>query len=331
MKPAYYNQDQLDKAFAESVDSRSLNLILFVTEQCNFRCTYCYESFLRPNMPRATQEALINLVKRRAETLGHLSISWFGGEPLLARREITFLASQLAILSKEFGFSRDDSITTNGFLLTAEVALELIEADIRTFQISLDGPAEFHDQTRLKRSGTGTYKDVYSNLLNLRHLDQPFQVAIRVHVTSGNYKSIPDYVEQIDHDFGSDRRFGLHLVPVEAYKTGASATFDGCVDPINFETVLEVSKQRIRGIFLLNTPKGHCDICYAAKANSFAIRSDGFVMKCTVGVDDERNILGRLNQDGSMTLDKEKLLPWMAGFKNGDLAALACPFSKLGQ
>src|SRR5579885_3181142 len=37
-----------------------LQLILLPTEQCNFRCTYCYESFLRGQMP----EWLVNGIKR---------------------------------------------------------------------------------------------------------------------------------------------------------------------------------------------------------------------------------------------------------------------------
>lgn len=329
MRPGYYRRDQLNIAFAESLEPRSLNLILFITEQCNFRCTYCYESFRRPTMPKEIQQAILSLIRRRASNLERLSISWFGGEPLLARREIVQLSSDLSVLSAEFGFKREDSITTNGYLLTKVVAEELINASIRTFQISLDGPREFHDQTRIQRSGKGSYQELYSNLLNLRTIQGSFQVAIRLHVTDHNHQRIADFSEQLDRDFGNDTRFGLHLVPVEAYKTGSSSSFVGCVDPMNFEHVVEQVKGRTKGIFILNTPRGHCDVCYAAKANSFAIRSDGAVMKCTVGVDDERNILGRLHPDGTMLIAKEKLLPWMAGFKSGDLSALACPYSKM--
>ena len=60
-----------------------LHLILMTTEQCNFRCTYCYETFARGKMTDETKSGVKALVKERASTLNNLHISWFGGEPLL--------------------------------------------------------------------------------------------------------------------------------------------------------------------------------------------------------------------------------------------------------
>jgi len=37
---------ELDKNILATLNPKSLELILYPTEQCNFRCTYCYEDFL---------------------------------------------------------------------------------------------------------------------------------------------------------------------------------------------------------------------------------------------------------------------------------------------
>jgi uncharacterized protein len=61
-----------------------MHLVLLPTEACNFRCTYCYETFPRGKMNPEIISGLKALVKEKATNLSNLNISWFGGEPLLA-------------------------------------------------------------------------------------------------------------------------------------------------------------------------------------------------------------------------------------------------------
>ena len=69
---------------------------------------------------------------------------------------------------------------------------------------------------------------------------------------------------------------------------------------------------------------GHA-ICYAARANAFAIRPDGRVAKCTVAFDDDRNVVGRLEENGDLVIDHSRHLPWLRGLLSGEPAALSCP------
>ena len=46
---------------ALSLSSRRLQLILMPTEQCNFRCTYCYESFSNGRMSQEVQDGVAAL------------------------------------------------------------------------------------------------------------------------------------------------------------------------------------------------------------------------------------------------------------------------------
>ncbi|HEY0232414.1 MAG TPA: radical SAM protein, partial [Dokdonella sp.] len=55
------------------------------TEKCNFRCTYCYEDFKIGRMQAPVVRGLKRLISNRAPSLRRLSLSWFGGEPLLAK------------------------------------------------------------------------------------------------------------------------------------------------------------------------------------------------------------------------------------------------------
>ncbi|OBS07518.1 hypothetical protein BAX55_02700 [Acinetobacter baumannii] len=64
---------------------KSFELILYPTEQCNFRCSYCYENFEIGRMLPEVVESVKNLIDNRLDVVDHLHLSWFGGEPLIAK------------------------------------------------------------------------------------------------------------------------------------------------------------------------------------------------------------------------------------------------------
>ena len=66
--------------------NKSLELTLLPTEKCNFRCTYCYEDFLIGKMKPWIRSGVKSLIEKRVDMgLRNLNLSWFGGEPLLAK------------------------------------------------------------------------------------------------------------------------------------------------------------------------------------------------------------------------------------------------------
>jgi uncharacterized protein len=70
-------------------------------------------------------------------------------------------------------------------------------------------------------------------------------------------------------------------------------------------------------------------VCYASKANSLAIRSNGDIAKCTVALSDERNRIGHLNKDGTVEIDKTLFRLWLKGLQSGNDMELACPYAAM--
>ena len=66
-------------------------------------------------------------------------------------------------------------------------------------------------------------------------------------------------------------------------------------------------------------------VCYAAKANSYVIRADGRIGKCTVVLKSNNNYIGRILQDGTLEIDAKEAAPWLTGWKTQQRKALACP------
>ena len=106
-----------DSAIAEALSPRALSLIILPTEKCNFRCTYCYEDFSIGRMQAPVISGIKELLKNRIKDIDRLSISWFGGEPLLAKSVVLDIGTFAYELSAAYGVNFRAGFTTNGFLL----------------------------------------------------------------------------------------------------------------------------------------------------------------------------------------------------------------------
>ncbi|ABB30546.1 molybdenum cofactor biosynthesis protein A [Geobacter metallireducens RCH3] len=131
------------------VDShgRRINYLrLSVTDRCNLRCRYC--------MPAEGVEMLshgeilsyeeLSRIARAAVAIGIEKIRITGGEPLVRRGIVPFLAGIAALPGL-----RQLVLTTNGILLP-EMAADLRRAGVQRLNISLDSlkPETFRDITR---------------------------------------------------------------------------------------------------------------------------------------------------------------------------------------
>jgi GTP 3',8-cyclase len=108
-----------------------------VTDRCNFRCTYCMPAEGLPWLQREallTYEEIARLVRILSE-MGVHDVRLTGGEPLV-RKELWRLVEALAAVPGV----HDLSLTTNGYLLEAQVA-DLVAAGLRRVNVSLDALA----------------------------------------------------------------------------------------------------------------------------------------------------------------------------------------------
>ena len=122
-------------------------LRISVTDRCNFRCRYCIPEGGIPLLPREeilTYEELEQVIKS-ALAIGIDKFRITGGEPLVRKDIITFLARTLRIPK-----IKRISLTTNGFLLK-QYANRLKEIGLNNINISLDtlNPERFKQITRV--------------------------------------------------------------------------------------------------------------------------------------------------------------------------------------
>ncbi len=328
------------KSAADAFASDTLELTILPTEKCNLRCTYCYEKFELGKMTPEVVAAVKQLLSRRAPELKRLKIGWFGGEPLLAVDVIEDIGTHALRLAEEYSpLAYSGSATSNGVLMTPEVARRLVRSGVDHVHVSLDGPATAHDLTRVGGNGRGSFADLERNLLDVRDSDVDLVVDLRVHVTPLNIEMLDAFTGYLIQTFLPDDRFNVYFFPIVDLGGPQQGQFKVLRkdDAARIVHGLSVHVQRaLAGLAPRRSlrrraaeVKTSCEspyVCYAAKPNAWVIRSNGGLSKCTVGFEDVRNDVGRLTGDGSFQLHGDRLQSWMRGWASGDQLSLHCPY-----
>ncbi|MFC9498436.1 radical SAM protein [Streptomyces sp. NPDC056982] len=318
-------QPAFRRELTEALTDKSLHLILLPTEQCNFRCTYCYEDFEIGRMGRETVLGVKHLLSRRLPTLERLNISWFGGEPLLAKGLVEEISTHIVEAAENSDLQYLADMTTNGYLLDIPSAEQLCSLGVRLYQISLDGPSEMHDRTRVRANGKGSFDRIWSNLVALRDSDLPVSVLLRIHLSPENLPSMPDFLARIRDTFLSDSRFTVHLKPVERMGGPNDKNMEILGSDVRTKVLPELRAilQERDGV---SKEFPGAEVCYASRPNSLVIRANGSISKCTVGLSDPANLIGRLAADGTLHIDNARLGPWVRGWVNRDWSSVRCPY-----
>jgi uncharacterized protein len=324
----------------------TLELILLATEDCNFRCTYCYEDFARGTMQPSVREALKRLVEKKAPHLRQLTIGWFGGEPLYGFKAIEDLGPFFVEIAQRYSLKYFSHITTNAYLLTPDIADKLLAWKVVNYQITLDGMREQHNKKRPARDGSPTFDTIFSNLRSLKQRKESFRVRIRVNYDRENYPYLEDLLLLLEEAFAGDPRFMVAFHAVGRWGGANDADLAVCG-----RDEAKLVKERLRKAAMdkgfevpgtlrnINGPGR--SVCYAARPYNFTIGADGKVMKCTVLLDkEEHNIVGQLTPDGQLSLNAENLARWVEpSFVNDTVCqkcsllptcqGIACPLARI--
>ncbi|PVX24173.1 MAG: hypothetical protein CW691_08420 [Candidatus Bathyarchaeum sp.] len=152
----------------ELKDQPVSTLCLIMATDCNLRCRYCFAkggsyNLTRKKMSSYVAETSVDFLLANSWRKKSLSLSFFGGEPLLnldvIKRTVRYAKKMGKKHKKKFSFN----ITTNGTILNQDIMDFLVKNDFGII-ISLDGPKEVNDKQRVFPNGSGTYELVANNL-----------------------------------------------------------------------------------------------------------------------------------------------------------------------
>jgi uncharacterized protein len=300
-------------SYQDKIYDNTLNITILGSEQCNFRCKYCYEDFKRGNITGEVIDSFLLFIKRNLHKYNKVNIDWFGGEPLLADKEIETISAQLLKMCQKAGKPYAASMTTNGYLLNAEMLRRMLRCRVTNFQITLDGLAETHDKSRVLANGGPTFDRIISNLTEIRDKVKSglFKITLRTNLTRPQLPLINRYIEFLNAEFSADKRFEFYFRPagdwggdrVKGIRDNLVTSFKELYEPL----LMNIGALNMNAYYhLLKIP-----ICMAAERNSFVLGSDGTIYKCTMLFNEDFNRIGKLNNKGKMEIEQNKLAKWI--------------------
>ncbi|WP_455664570.1 radical SAM protein [Phocaeicola sp.] len=280
-------------------------LILNPTQDCNFRCWYCYEKhpkgWMQPEiMDRIKQ--LVNHIFAEGE-IKHFRLSWFGGEPLLYFDEVIYpLSIYIKQCAEKYNINFSNSITTNGFLLTKEIINKCKEVDLNSFQITLDGDRDSHNKIRNQR-GEPSFDRILQNCIDLTSNYTKSIIQLRINY---NTKSIQHDFSTILDSIPQRLRSQFYIQFQRIWQTIENEGNDDDVKKVLDENFAKLKSSGFNLSVDTNYRVFKGILCYADRMNYANINYDGNVYRCTAQNYTQETALGYLDENGHIIWNKEK-------------------------
>jgi uncharacterized protein len=174
--------------FLDDRETEELQLFFACGYNCNFGCSYCYQSGYENNgkIPGTPViDAFFDYVDSAFGTKKKY-ITLFGGEPLLPGKDYRNLIS--SFMDNARSRNIDVAVVTNGYCLVEYIDI-LQKSKIREVQVTLDGTREVHNSRRHLKNGTGTFDKIVRGTDLL--LEHGIPVNLRVVIDKENIGNLP--------------------------------------------------------------------------------------------------------------------------------------------
>lgn len=280
-------------------DTSRLGLTICPTLQCNFRCPYCFEHSQQNSavMTPETVERLLSFIKSYKE-IRHLSIAWYGGEPLLAFAVIRDVTEKIETLDLDF---EGAGMVTNGYLLDSAKIAQLDKLKINSIQITLDGPEEVHDTRRVLAGGGPSFQHILSNVDALMNSTYKGSCAIRVNVDKHNLDRFIELRASLLERF-KGKKLTVYAGHVNtslghSYDHACSLDLQEWAD-FTFDMHRRGGLVPIGGFY----PAGNLDsVCVATTHHGFVIGPEGKLYKCWEDVGKPEMVIGTIHEGEPVT------------------------------
>jgi len=277
-------------------DQTTLGLTIAPTLACNMACPYCYESNKQGRMSAETVEALIAYVEKRAPGLQGISVTWYGGEPLLALDIVEDLSTSFMDIGKETKTGYAASIISNGYLLTPETVDKLIQWQVGSVQVTVDGPARLHNVKRPLKNGRDSFDTI---LANLAYAVTKMKVSVRVNIDKTYDRDV--IVELLGElkAAGLHDKIGLYFGQIEPSAQVCANIVESCFETADFSRV-ETEYFRLlleHGFRVDKLPAPSSTFCMAQMVNSFLVDPQGELYRCFNHVGNAAKSMGNIRNE----------------------------------
>jgi uncharacterized protein len=221
------DRDALNKYFTDfREDTEQLRVTVLTTLQCNFACDYCFQgdhgdyNTHADKMSLEESDRLSTWIEGRLDELHpkRLTITFFGGEPLLNIPVIYRQAERAKQACDARGVTLSLGIITNGLLLTEELVDRLLPYGLGYVKVTLDGDKETHNKMRPLRGGQGTFDKIIENI---RKVAGKVRIAVGGNFDADSVESFPALLDYLKEQDFADKLVKVAFKPVMGARQAA--------------------------------------------------------------------------------------------------------------
>lgn len=296
--------DDLRKKKKEIQESTAvIGLQILPTSACNFCCDYCFEKSENSgeHMSREIMDKIVSWVADSIKpTTSVLNVMWFGGEPLMAVEQIKYLSKAFLEITKDKNITYYSNIITNGYFLNEKNVDMLLENQVKSCMVTIDGPEDVHDRRRKLKNGGKTWRIIIDNLKSA--VDKGMSVTIRINVDKSNIDSIDNLLVDLEEQ-NILNEVGYFFGVVTHFGDACSSIEDQLLSMEETDRILK--QKKIRDIlsrannFKFRPP---ADIvgCVATSTHSYVVAPNGDLYKCSKTIGDPTEICGNIDNPDPM-------------------------------
>lgn len=296
IKNDIYIEPSMDNMPEKAKNPVIKNISLFISQSCNLNCLYCYggggEYGEKGFMDEPTAFRTIDWFIEQSEKEKKLSVSFFGGEPLLnfplIKKTISYCEEKEKECNKKFEFF----ITTNGTLLSDEIISYGKEKNIG-FLISFDGPKDIQDYNRPSKEGDfSSYDEAVRGIKKL--LSEIPKVNVRATIYGdSDVEYVTDFLSDMGfetyhfvkasespHNTSSEK---INMASTEKIITYHRKKGKEIVEAVKKRDVDKIKKLKLSRFFhkyILREPVGRKNFFCGAARNYGAVSASGDVYPC---------------------------------------------------
>lgn len=263
------------------------------TLQCNFRCNYCFQKRNDFIMDEKIQELIRNLFMIKLGKCKEMSVSWFGGEPLLATEVIDNLSKFFINQCERNHVNYHAELISNGYFLTPELIDKCKEWKISKIQVTLDGSPQ--TIAKIKNISLDESRLYISRLISLIPyiISKQITIKIRMNIDYNNTNEIfftPYLLNELSI-IHPNIIFQLKSIkiplPDNKYMMECSIPTKEFIDiDIKFKQYINSL-----GFTIHNNYLNHLHYCGATDINTFGIDPHGYIYKCSVFIGDKNKAI----------------------------------------
>lgn len=292
------------------------NLVLYLTDDCNLRCFYCFVKKGSRRMSSETARKAVDFLLSRTVSgaLRRLGITFFGGEPFLELERMKEVMEYARIPRSNVYKCVAFSATTNGTLATPEVE-RLVKDHRMSLLVSMDGSQEASSY-RPFASGPSSWSTVAENLPKLVEWSESAVVRMTFH--PGALRLAENVQAALDLGARSVALCPVVDAPWHEHSAALERAFDELGDRFLEEArsgrlfPLEITCMLLREFHEARLVGGRPDRPCAVGKLLVSVDPDGNVMPCHRFLDRPQEWLGRV-EDAQLSPERMRYVHLSSG------------------